>query len=195
MARPITITDEQILQAARAVFLRKGINATTKEIAKQAGVAESSLFYRFQCKEALFRAAMETTPLSPWVEELDNLVGKGDMQENLRHIAIELIGFTQQIVPMFMLSYGNNPGTPTTEITQGKRIAMRDLAKTAAYLQKESDLGRLRAEHTEIVASVLFGSCVGFVMDALAQKQKRTPEEIETFAHQLISLIWEGAAP
>jgi hypothetical protein len=40
MARPVTISDEQILDAARAVFTEKGPRATTAEIAERAGVSE-----------------------------------------------------------------------------------------------------------------------------------------------------------
>jgi len=47
MARPPVITEERILDAARGVFLKKGIRATTAEVAKRAGIAEGSIFNRF----------------------------------------------------------------------------------------------------------------------------------------------------
>ena len=58
MARPTVIRNEAILQAARDVFLERGILATSAEVAQRAGVSEGSLFKRFKTKADLFRAAM-----------------------------------------------------------------------------------------------------------------------------------------
>ena len=58
MARPTSIKDETIVAAAREVFLERGIQATTAEVAERAGVSEGSVFKRFKTKSELFRAAM-----------------------------------------------------------------------------------------------------------------------------------------
>ena len=58
MPRTQTITDERLLQAARAEFLEHGINVTSAAIARRAGVSPGILFHRFGSKEALFAAAM-----------------------------------------------------------------------------------------------------------------------------------------
>ena len=59
MARPTTITNEQLLKAAREEFLKHGIRATSAAIARRAGVSPGILFHRFASKEALFAAAMD----------------------------------------------------------------------------------------------------------------------------------------
>ncbi|MBA4536961.1 TetR/AcrR family transcriptional regulator [Bacillus aquiflavi] len=46
---------EQILKAAIAVFIKKGLQATTQEIAKEADVAEVTLFRKFSTKQNLFK--------------------------------------------------------------------------------------------------------------------------------------------
>jgi AcrR family transcriptional regulator len=58
MARRPSIRDEDILEAAREIFLAKGIRATTAEVAERARVSEGILFHRFKSKEGLFRAAL-----------------------------------------------------------------------------------------------------------------------------------------
>ena len=63
MARTKTISDEDLLQIAREVFVKSGIAASSKEIARQAGVSEGILFQRFSTKEELFFAAMTPPPL------------------------------------------------------------------------------------------------------------------------------------
>ena len=60
MSRPITISDDTILEAARALFTEKGPRATTAEIAARAGVSEGIVFKRFGSKAALHKAAMSS---------------------------------------------------------------------------------------------------------------------------------------
>lgn len=63
MARAKTISDADLLEVARAVFVKDGIAASSKEIARRAGVSEGVLFQRFLTKEELFFAAMTPPPL------------------------------------------------------------------------------------------------------------------------------------
>jgi len=45
---------ERIFKGAISVFIKKGLQATTQEVAKEAGVAEVTLYRRFSTKENLF---------------------------------------------------------------------------------------------------------------------------------------------
>ncbi len=58
MGRHKTISDEDVLAAARGVFQEKGHAASTREIAAAAGVSEAVLYQRFKSKNALFFSAM-----------------------------------------------------------------------------------------------------------------------------------------
>ncbi len=58
MGRKKIIEDEQLLMHARTLFLEKGIQASTKDIATLAGISQATLFQRFPTKEALFHAAI-----------------------------------------------------------------------------------------------------------------------------------------
>jgi AcrR family transcriptional regulator len=53
-------TRERLLEAALPIFAARGFDgATTREIAKRAGVALAALPYHFETKEALWRAAVD----------------------------------------------------------------------------------------------------------------------------------------
>lgn len=58
MGRKRLVSDEQLLEAARAAFVERGLAASTKEIARRAGVSEAVLFQRYETKAELFFAAM-----------------------------------------------------------------------------------------------------------------------------------------
>ncbi|MBC7526971.1 MAG: helix-turn-helix transcriptional regulator [Chthonomonadaceae bacterium] len=104
----VTIPDEQILEAVHIVFVRDGINATTRDIARQAGVGEGSLFRRFPTKEALFTAAILTPPPPAWVRELETLVGQGDLRANLIHVTRGIIQFAQEGLPLVMVEWAQS---------------------------------------------------------------------------------------
>ena len=58
MPRNKTVTDEEILAVARSLFLKEGAKASTRTLAKIAGISEAVVFQRFSTKENLFFAAM-----------------------------------------------------------------------------------------------------------------------------------------
>ena len=62
MARTKTISDSELLAVARSVFVESGFGASSKDIARRAGVSEGVLFQRFSTKEELFFAAMTPPP-------------------------------------------------------------------------------------------------------------------------------------
>ena len=61
-AKPAPATQDQILDAAEALFARQGLNRTTiKEIGAAAGQNPALLYYYFGNKEALYRAVLGRT--------------------------------------------------------------------------------------------------------------------------------------
>lgn len=193
MARPITITDEQILEAARTVFLKDGMNASTVEIARLAGVAEGTIFRRFATKEALFWAAIKPPAVPSWVRELDLLSGQGDMRDNLILIVREIIHFAQERIPFAMLGWSHKPSAPVAPEEEAPIV--RDSRRLVRFLQQEVERGRLRPCRVEMVARLLLGSCLNLVLDSAVNKQPLTPEEIDRFIADLIETLWQGIAP
>ena len=63
MGRTKTISDDELLEIARTVFVESGFGASSKEIARRAGVSEGVLFQRFSTKEELFFSAMIPPPV------------------------------------------------------------------------------------------------------------------------------------
>jgi AcrR family transcriptional regulator len=58
MGRKKLVSDEQLLEAAREVFSTQGLTATTRAVARQAGISEAVVFQRYATKADLFFAAM-----------------------------------------------------------------------------------------------------------------------------------------
>src|SRR6476619_3418114 len=107
MARKATITDERILDAARWVFLRKGIAGTVQEIAQFAHVAEGTVFSRFPTKQALFRAAMQPKIEEPaWLSALGT-GPTGNPKQALTEAAYQAMTFFRRIIPSVIMMWSN----------------------------------------------------------------------------------------
>jgi AcrR family transcriptional regulator len=94
---------ERILAAAVMVIQARGIvAATTKEIARSAGVSEGSLYNHFANKTALFAAALAevTGTARTAMMTLLGSAGKNTVEENLVRLATEMVGFYGELLPM-----------------------------------------------------------------------------------------------
>jgi AcrR family transcriptional regulator len=188
MARPSTISSEQILDAARAVFLEHGFgNASTVEIARQAGVSEGSIFNRFPTKEALFEAAMDKGVPPPL--RLGRYVGQGDIRTNLVTITVQSIAFLSELLPSIMLSWSER------ERAHGSATCNRPreiLAALTDFFSKEAELGRVSGD-PRIAARIFMGGVWNYCsLRTVANDRSMSPG---TFARGLVDGMWNGIAP
>jgi len=80
-------TTERLVSAALEVFSRDGLAATTREIARVAGVNETTLFRQFETKEQLLAAATREM-MSAHVEALDKVdLEDFDLRRDLMRVA------------------------------------------------------------------------------------------------------------
>src|SRR5882757_1040868 len=101
MGRPKTISDEALLEVARAVFVRDGAAGATTEIAARAGVSEATLFKRFSTKTALFIAAMAP----PRVDATSIIAGVeavADQKEAVLALGEAVLGYFRTALPIAM---------------------------------------------------------------------------------------------
>ena len=157
MARPRKISIEQILEAAQAIFLKKGFGASTQEIAEKAGISEGSIFKRFPTKEALFIAAMGMSKVSGVISFIETMPGQGDLKENLKEIAIKMIGFIQELLPKMMMVRSKGLPLPPMLTESGMAPPVRILRALTNLFEKEIELGRMRPSQPQTVAMMFMG--------------------------------------
>lgn len=82
------LTRKKILEASLKLFSEKGfIGATTKEIAKEAGIAEITLFRHFPTKESLFEEVISRYSFLPALRDLLPEIRKLSYEDALATIA------------------------------------------------------------------------------------------------------------
>ncbi|HEY9738822.1 MAG TPA: TetR/AcrR family transcriptional regulator [Trichocoleus sp.] len=191
MARTPTITQAQILEAARAVFLEQGYSATTADVATRAGISSASIFKHFPTKEALFFAAMGEPPCDRiWTAELEAQIGQGDPRADLLKIALRIAAHAEALLPQMMLAWSvRQPG----EIVMPPDIEP-DFAALTAFIAREMALGRIVRGDPLTPAMTLLHTVVGFVMSKTLPN-KAVPLDTSRFLEDFVDLLWRGLAP
>lgn len=89
------LTRQQIIDAAREVFLTNGVSRTTlQDIAKQAGVTRGAVYWHFRNKHELFHAMRDQVFL-PLIDRMDDTLLVEEMHDPLATIEHFLCGTIQ----------------------------------------------------------------------------------------------------
>lgn len=193
MSRPVTISNEQILEAARSVFLREGFSASSAAIARAAGVSEGSLFKRFGTKDDLFQTALRI-PFLDLASELEPRVGIGDVRRNLEAAALRLIDFFGELMPTVMTLWRKHaPDMKSLWQGQSDPQPRRIVRELARYMDAEMQRGRIRPADPRVLARILVGSTHHYVF--LEQVGLQEPMAREAYAADLVETLWRGIAP
>jgi AcrR family transcriptional regulator len=156
-------TRQQILDAVERIVRAKGIAyATTKEIAREAGFAEGTLYKHFQHKEELFLAALQQH-LPGFIEALGEIqAGQGMVRSNLERIALAAISYYQQLVPLATAFLADSELLARHQhmLDQIGGGPQRTYERVASYVEAEQRLGRIDPHQEPLdVAMLLLGPC------------------------------------
>ena len=207
MPRTQSITDESLLQAARAEFLEHGINVTSAAIARRAGVSPGTLFHRFGSKEALFAAAMNVENDKPSTSasfprrpfDLRDRVGKGTVQQTLTDVGEFLLDRFFIAVPNQLMAWANPDLSRGMDVAQQYRErGVRGQRQLAAYLQAEARLKRIRLGDPFVVVQSFSGALWFFAFEQITGAKLRNtdkPPSRGEFVRRLVDSLWSGLRP
>jgi AcrR family transcriptional regulator len=115
-------TEAKILEAARHVFIRKGMDGTRmQEIADEAGINKALLHYYYRSKEKLFEAVFQSVFAGFFREMKSKLVGGNTIEEKVEIIVDQYTNLLDKnpFVPHFIINEINrNPLTLTRIMEQ-----------------------------------------------------------------------------
>lgn len=185
------ITDEQILAAAREVFLRDGADAPTSAVASQAGVSEALVFKRFGTRQQLVARAL-IPPEPRWYAML--VPDPPDPPATLLDVALVMLEELREHMPMSMLAWSRDPLDHWSK-HPGEPPPVTGMKVLAAWFERQMRAGRMRRSDPEIVARVFSGAIVSHSMSEMTGLASRMPIATTTFARGLVDLVWNGIAP
>lgn len=197
MARPVTISDEQILEAARAVFTEKGPRATTAEIAERAGVSEGILFKRFGSKAGLHKVAMSSDIAGDWIRREMRaqapLRTKKDFERFIRWQAEVL----RNVAPVVIMAWSSRAqvGALPAELAGPESAPLVAIRTLGEMLQEEMDAGYLAARDAPALAQIITGSVWYFVFLELLLGREEGAMTEDAFVQQLARLALADLLP
>jgi AcrR family transcriptional regulator len=196
MARPRTVSDEEILDAARAVFLEQGPGASTQLIADQLGVSQAALFKRFGTKKCLMIAALSPPPVPPFALSLaTGPEADRDIQEQLREIAANVMQFFTGMVPR--LSCLRAAGVPPEELLARFDVPPPMIAHQAlcAWLSRGMEQDQIRSTEPAPLAYALLGSLHMRVFISHLTRRPLPPEVLTQYPTDVVDALWDGIKP
>jgi AcrR family transcriptional regulator len=192
-------TRDRIVTAAADVIRDRGLaRATTKEIARAAGLSEAALYKHFRDKTDIFLAVLGErgpTKLVAVLGQLPGRVGAEPLATVLREVVLAAIDFYDQAFPM-AASLFSEPA-----LLAAHRSALRDRNAgpqvpgqvLAAYLRAEQEIGRLSDEADPMAAAqALLGACLNRAFLGHFTEQ---PSDSDAFATELVVTVMAGIAP
>ena len=196
MARKPTITDEQLLEAAREVFVERGVNATTAEVAQRAGVSEGRLFKRFKTQHEMLHCALDIDAEGEeWERTMPERVGVGDPQEQLVKLLTDGIEVLRIIVPLVLTSSAD-PTTIPAHMQNKEPSAMRTLRVLTRYFEAEMRLGRIRRQDPEIAARMIMAAVWHYAhFELMFGSMGIVPMPEATFIRGVVATLWHGLSP
>jgi AcrR family transcriptional regulator len=156
-------TKKRILQAARVVFAKRGYGqASTKEIAEEADVAEAGIFYHFENKRGLLKAVVEGV-----MEELLNPTSAVLQHDwvpwtaEMLHRRIELIRRDGALLSVLIQEVQLDD-----ELRQiyKERVLQTVFSKLKSRLDELIAEGKVRPINTQVAARAILGSYLSFLV-------------------------------
>ena len=155
MGRTKRISDDELLRVARTVFAAEGFGASTRAIARQAGISEAILYQRYRTKLDLFYAAMIPAPFDA-VRLLERHPPDRPVGPTFAAIALEVLGYFREVMPAL------------TQLVTHPSFSLEELADrhvepplhrlggaVAAYLEGQRRRGAIGADaHTARLAAM-----------------------------------------
>ncbi|MEL7564019.1 MAG: TetR/AcrR family transcriptional regulator [Dehalobacterium sp.] len=153
-----------ILDAALMLFSKKGFSATTtREIAKEAGFAEGTLFRYFPTKKDILIALVEPHALEELHRTISRLPNKGE-EENL-HIILEnrltTISKNKNLIKVIMTEAQFHEEFKEDIM---KNIGCHVLDTIAGYMAKRIESGVFREADPMIVSRILIGMMISLLL-------------------------------
>jgi AcrR family transcriptional regulator len=193
MGRNKTVEDEQVLAAARTVFRLEGHAASTRDVARAAGISQAVLYQRFGSKEELFFRAM-----TPEAFDVDALLGAyppRSARADLIAIGERLLAYLRTFAPTLLsvlAAHGSDVDRLRTWHGQLPFLPIHD-ALSARFRQMMADGliggGDSRARALAFIAAIHSLSMIELLVAPAERKTRKANVQA------LVDALWHGFSP
>lgn len=185
-------TSQKIIDAAMELIMEIGYTAaTTKDIARRAGVNECTIFRKFGEKKEIVLQAMKQSRWHPDLTPDDFSTWSGDMEEDLSRFAHSYMDkVTERFVKLSI-------GLRTPELADATSDGILSVPQTFRkglihYFGEMHQRGVLRQDNAEIFAMMFFALNFGFVFFKASFGEKLTAMTEDAYISGMVSAFVHG---
>ena len=199
--RAMTIADrmptmkEQIVLAARAVFLREGYKASTEAIIREAGIARQSLYNHFPGKKALIKAVIEYVTWETMRPLLTlDLPADMPLPDALRRFGESYMEGMLNPENLALTRLISSAAIEYPEYGQIAYQSVRSIPLLAAFLRAQAEAGRIDCPAPDLIAESFFGALVGPARFRylLGMNVTTTQAEQRAYVREIVELYVRG---
>jgi AcrR family transcriptional regulator len=186
----------QILDAAATVFAEKGFHrATTKEIAKTAGVSEGTIYNYFDSKADLLIGIMtRLAELQHLDEELADAL-QSDARDFLITIFRQRMGLVQQKVETIQAVMPEILVNPALRERFRQQFVQPTTTLFEQYIRARVELGHIRPINVPLAVRAVQGMFVGLLILRIILGDELLQSEWDELPEVLATIIFDGLSP
>ncbi len=184
----------KLLEATLELISEKGyLGATTREIAKRAGVSELTLFRKFEKKEKLFEEVLKTQTFLPLLRETVIEVEDLEPAEALETIGIRYLQ-TLKERKMFVKIVLSELNTYPEKVRNVQMQFVREMEGTLqGYLEKLQKSGKLRAVSLEAAARTFLRMLFSFfILEEIIKDQNISSKTLKKTVREVVDIFMYG---
>jgi AcrR family transcriptional regulator len=188
-------TKELLLQATLKLISEKGyLGTTTREIAKEAGVTEITLFRNFGSKELLFEEVLKTYTFLPKLKELLPELEGLPIEEALTLIATRLLLSLKERKAMIKIMYQEVTSYPVKIREVYNKFTEEVRAILANFIRTLQERGSLRKDISpEVVARVYLAIFISyFRQEEIMRTGGMKKQNMEKYVQEVITMFIHG---
>lgn len=194
--------EQQILDAAIQVFSSKGYgSATTAEIAAAAGVAEGTVFRYFKTKKDLlfrvFGVFADIFGENVLIKPLEDIFKRDDLPvgEVIKLAVKDRLPLIDKHFEMLLVVVGEVRFHPEIRDILLEKVSGRVMPMAAGYVKRAMERGLLRENPPEMVARVLIGNILFFVIQRKAMPMfGGAADTLEQELDLMVDIVLNGIA-
>ncbi len=192
-------TRQQILAAAAHVLHERGLTGmTTRTIARQAGLADGTLYVHFPHKEDLILAAVQEQLPTFTARMRADPADPRPLADGLAEFVHAALRYTAALIPLSAALFADPALLARQQATLKERQAGPHLLyqRVADYITAEQQRGRINAHLEPLsVAALLLGPCFQYAFLRHFVGADPLPMTEEQFVTNLVQTLIAGLAP
>lgn len=156
MARPRTVSDDDILSSTRLTCVELGARCSVDQIADKLGISAPAILKRFGSKEALLIKALSPPEDPTWANDIERGPDSRPLRVQLEDMFDTMSTFFSEVMPC--VSVLRESGIDVHQISAIQKAPLRGLQALRAWLSLARDRGLVDSDNVETAATAILGS-------------------------------------